>query len=345
MTNDNRFGALRSCVSALAAIVHENASTAMEVHSLSLHVAVAEDAIHRWPNNPELSCLSCWVLRSVVDPPSRSAARRGFEKCAHSVIEEGVSSAVGSVVSYESTQSIYGEGGGGAVSGGAKAAPSENTEGFQQAGSNLPEGGDGVADDFRGRNLVPGASMAGAGDGNMSRSEGSTSQGGSGSGCKAIFEGSTANVFGTGDKETSDLLISLDDGHDGDERLFAAAGKSEDVRLSGTANAGVPTAEEALVFRPMTEDTTNSSDLTPENRLLLGIQTQKDPQLFPQDGPVIRKTAIDSGGMAAEAGIVGAVAAGVADADEDAVFEGERDADTLERLLQLAEATKVQYLC
>lgn len=34
--------------------------------ALNLHVTVAEDSIRRWPNDAELSTLSCWVLLAAV---------------------------------------------------------------------------------------------------------------------------------------------------------------------------------------------------------------------------------------------------------------------------------------
>ena len=286
---------------------------------------MAEDAIRRWPNNPELSCLSCWVLRSVVEPPPISIARGGLEG-------GGVSSPVGDVVSYDSTQSTAREGGGGAESGRAKPLSLGTGEGFQQASSNREE------------HLIPGASMTTLDDGSMSLSTGGMSQAAGDGGGEAHFGGSTASgsVFGTGDNETSDLLISLDDGQsEDDERVHATAGKSGDVLLSGMAKAGVSMTLEASTYRSIDGNTTISSDSIPAKSLLPQTQGQMDQQQPPQDQRVTRKPSVDSGSVAVE---VGVDIEGAAEAGPGAAFEGERDGEALERLIQLAEATKVPLL-
>ena len=57
---------LKILVGALVAIVDGNASTAAGRVALNLHVAVAKDSTKRWPNDVELSDLSCWVLLAAV---------------------------------------------------------------------------------------------------------------------------------------------------------------------------------------------------------------------------------------------------------------------------------------
>lgn len=70
----------RHCLGALTAIVDGNASVAAVLVALNLHVTVAEDSIRRWPNDAELSSLSCWVLLAAVQTrpasPGPSKARK-----------------------------------------------------------------------------------------------------------------------------------------------------------------------------------------------------------------------------------------------------------------------------
>lgn len=56
----------RHCLGSLAAIVDQNASTSAQFFAINLHETVAVVAITRWPNNAELCCLACWVLRSIL---------------------------------------------------------------------------------------------------------------------------------------------------------------------------------------------------------------------------------------------------------------------------------------
>lgn len=63
---------------ALAALVDQNESTSTKLVSLNLHELVVEDAVRRWPNDAELCCVSCWVLRSVLPAVSHHPDSEGL---------------------------------------------------------------------------------------------------------------------------------------------------------------------------------------------------------------------------------------------------------------------------
>eukprot|EP00903_Cladosiphon_okamuranus_P015037 g13912.t1 len=306
----------RYSVGALAAAVHDNAFTAGRLHSLGLHLTVAEDAIRRWPNDPELSCLSCWVLRSVVDPPTRQshAARGGGPGGGVHFVAGG--SVVDSVLSYESV-------------------PKEREGRGSSVGAMLPLSPD---------------------------SKDGDNQEGGGHGGRAALEGgsaASASVFGTGDHETSDLLINLadddvdDDDDDDDNRVSdrgataartSARGNNATVSPSGPSNGADNTAP---TTEPSSSVATKKDTTERKGAILPGSDARKnDNQRLPDGGGVAaagQAISRASGGLmpgadvqnADNPGEVGATGAG---AEE---FEGEKDGDELERLLKLAEATKV----
>lgn len=53
-------------MSALAAIVDQNTTTSGKLLLSNLHETILEDSLRRWPNNAEVCCISCWVLRSIL---------------------------------------------------------------------------------------------------------------------------------------------------------------------------------------------------------------------------------------------------------------------------------------
>eukprot|EP00752_Nemacystus_decipiens_P003287 g3042.t1 len=314
----------RYSVGALAATVHDNASAAGHVHALGLHRTVAEDAIRRWPNDPELSCLACWALRSVVDPPVPHAAQGGAGQGVDLVLEGGgAGSVVGSVLSC------------------ADSAP--------------------VGRRGRARRSSPGGAML-----SPETKDGELQTGNKAGGGGAAFDGSisSGSVFGTGDNETSDLLISLADDDDDAAAAAAAAAdvaaRDKDSGLStpsahgkdaarssgpGPANGGRNTTSE-----PSTKADSGSAATNPIRGgvILPGTQAKSDENERLLDGgapagqPIVRgDNALIAGGNAkdtdkpGEVGVPGAAGAAIEE------FEGEQDEEELERLLKLAEATKV----
>lgn len=166
----------RHCVGALAAIVDGNAATAEELRSRNLHVTVAEDSIRRWPNDAELSCLACWVLRSVVDPSWAPGVRK--KEGLFSPREDGLE--------------------GDSREGRARTAArhSQNTiAGRSEEGSVL-------SDEKEPRKSTIDTE-------NAERAGGRVHRRGSTSGDGEVVTGG-GSVFGVGGDETSDVLISLD---------------------------------------------------------------------------------------------------------------------------------------
>lgn len=284
---------------------------------------MAEDAIQRWPNNPELSCLSCWVLRSVVDPPQRRFLRSGPAEGSDFVLEGGgVGSVVDSILSYDSTSAEQGgRAGRGSIGAMMSPDPKEDNDDCQ------------------------------------------TGRGGEGAGGVVVFESSTASgsVFGTGDNETSDLLISLaDDDDDGggvvqDEGATAATpreGGNDAASRSGFGsgnNTSAPTKEEPSV---PAENATASTNPIRESVILTGSNGKSDEQQrLTRSGANVGQSNISGGSdviagadakdtdRSGEAGVTGEGAAAAVPAAGG--FEGELDGEQLERLLKLAEATKV----
>ncbi|CAN0109882.1 unnamed protein product [Scytosiphon promiscuus] len=168
----------RYCVAALAAAVHENTSTAGKLHSLNLHVTVAEDSIRRWPNNPELSCLACWVLRSVVEPPN-SGLHLQDDPCA-----------TGRSPSFP----LGDDGGGGSIVSSLGTIFAE-------------EGGEEEARETGGRAVVSATSSKR--DVSLVDGRGTVLDGPSVAGDNR--SSTSGGIFGTGADETSDFLISLAD--------------------------------------------------------------------------------------------------------------------------------------
>ncbi|CAM9569656.1 unnamed protein product [Ectocarpus sp. 8 AP-2014] len=326
---------LRRCgVSALAAIVHENASTAGQLHSLNLHATVAEDSIRRWPNDPELSCLACWVLRSVVEPPSRLPTQGDPELGGKGdvVLHGGIGGDGGSVV-------------------GSKFRLRRKRVEEVEVGSAMPENsGESSLQTRSGGGLEGDDSLAlGSGDDPRDQS-GDADETGGGGGGGVFMEGSTTSgsVFGTGDNETSDLLISLADDDDIDDATTATGRKPSSP--SGQAGSVSPAASTTTVAAPVSAVTASST--TNKHRGLEGVPVNEGRRDVPMEqlgrevhagqstissespragGPIgggTRETG--EGRVAGQAGVVMAAA-----------FEGEEDGEVLERLLKLAEATKV----
>lgn len=76
----------------LVALVDQNKSTSTELVALNLHEAIIEDAVRRWPNNAELCCVSCWVLRSILP-----AIRHPDSKDLHEITTKGLQGLEGQI--------------------------------------------------------------------------------------------------------------------------------------------------------------------------------------------------------------------------------------------------------
>ncbi|CBJ33370.1 hypothetical protein Esi_0471_0001 [Ectocarpus siliculosus] len=322
---------LRRCgVSALAAIVHDNASTAGQLHSLNLQATVAEDSIRRWPNDPELSCLACWVLRSVVEPPSR-LPRQGDPELRGKgdvVLHGGIGGDGGSVV-------------------GSKFRLRRKSVEEVEVGSAMPENsGESSLQKRNGGGLEGDNSLAlGSGDDPRDQSGDANETGGCGGG--VFMEGSTmsGSVFGMGDNETSDLLISLADDDDIDDATTATGRKPSSP--SGQAGSVSPAASTTTAAAPVSAVTASST--SNKHRGLEGVPVNEGRWDAPMEqlGRAGQSTIsseslragepIGSGTREAGEGRV----AGQAGVVMAAAFEGEEDGEVLERLLKLAEATKV----
>lgn len=337
LINDFSSSLTRCGVSALAAIVHENASTAGQLHSLNLHATVAEDSIRRWPNDPELSCLACWVLRSVVEPPSRLPRQGNPELGGNEdvVLHGGISGDGGSVV-------------------GSKFRLRRKSVEEVEVGSAMPENSSGESSlqKRNGGGLEGDNSLAlGSGDDPRDQSGDADETGGSGGG-GVFMKGSTMSgiVFGMGDNETSDLLISLADDDDIDDATTATGRKPPSP--SGQAGSVSPAASipaaAALVSAVTASSTANKHqglEGVPVNEgrrdtpmEQLGGEVHAGQSTISSESP---RAGAPIGGGTKEAG-EGRVA-GQAGVVMAAAFEGEEDGDVLERLLKLAEATKVQH--
>ncbi|CAM9148420.1 unnamed protein product [Ectocarpus sp. 12 AP-2014] len=337
LINDLSSSQTRYGVSALAAIVHENASTAGHLHSLNLHATVAEDSIRRWPNDPELSCLACWVLRSVVEPPSR-LSRQGdleLEGKGDVVLYGGIGGDGGSVVGSKfrmRTQSVE------EVEVGS-AMPAENIgESSLQKRSGCGSEGDN-------------SRALGSGDDPRDQSGDADETGGGGGGGGGVFmEGSTisGSVFGMGDNETSDLLIGLADDDDIDDETTATERKPSSP--SGQAGSVSPAASTTTAAAPVSAVTASST--ANKHQGLEGVpvnEGRRDAPVEQLGGEVhAGQSTISSESPRAGAPIGGGTreagegrVAGQAGVVMAAAFEGEEDGEVLERLLKLAEATKV----
>ncbi|CAB1120036.1 unnamed protein product [Ectocarpus sp. CCAP 1310/34] len=323
-------------VSALAAIVHENASTAGQLHSLNLHATVAEDSIRRWPNDPELSCLACWVLRSVVEPPSRLPRQGDLELGGKGdvVLLGGISGDGGSVV-------------------GSKFRMRRKSVEEVEVGSAMPaeNSGESSLQKRNGGGSEGNSSLAlGSGDDPRDQLGDADETGGGGGGGGGVFmEGSTmsGSVFGMGDNETSDLLISLADDDDVDDAT-TATGRKPSSPL-GQAGSVSPAASTITAAAPVSGVTASSA--AKKHQGLEGVpvnEGRRDAPMEKLGGEVhAGQSTISSesprggasiGGGTKEAGEGRvAVQVGVVMA---AAFKGEEDGDVLERLLKLAEATK-----
>ncbi|CAM9980429.1 unnamed protein product [Ectocarpus sp. 12 AP-2014] len=322
-------------VSALAAIVHENASTAGQLHCLNLHATVAEDSIRRWPNDPELSCLACWVLRSVVEPPSRLPRQGDLELGGKGdvVLHVGIGGDGGSVV-------------------GSKFRMRRKTVEEVEVGSAMPgeNSGESSLQKRNGGGLEGDDSLAlGSGDDPRDQS-GDVDQTGGGGGGGVFMEGSTmsGSVFGMGDNETSDLLISLADDDDIDDATTATGQKPSSP--FGQAGSVSPAASTTTAAAPVSAVTASST--ANKHQGLEGVpvnEGRRDAPVEQWGGEVhAGQSTISSESPRAGAPIGGGTreagegrVAGQAGVVVAAAFEGEEDGEVLERLLKLAEATKV----
>lgn len=327
----------RYSIGALAAIVHENASTAGELHSLNLHVTVAEDAIRRWPNDPELSCLSCWVLRSVVEPePPKS---KKIEPPKFLSLRRGAAESGGSACGEDGDSSCSGIG----------VVDSSGMEG---------------EDTFTG--------AVGSRSGGNTGGDG----GNNGSGSVGQVQGSTGSgsVFGMGENETSDYLISLADDEDYDGHneatttAISAAGKVDEASpaVSSVGGSGIdppsPTTTQAIAststkIADTATATTNSiragevftqkeGQTSQQQQQQQQEQQQQQQQRPGADDALAGQSQNSCTGGDLKAGVeLDAKGEGAEEAPTKAegVFEGERDQEALEGFLKLAEATKVSY--
>ncbi|CAN0140230.1 unnamed protein product [Ectocarpus sp. 4 AP-2014] len=321
-------------VSALAAIVHENTSTAGQLHSLNLHATVAEDSIRRWPNDPELSCLACWVLRSVVEPPSRLPRQGDLEL-----------GGKGDVVLH-----VEIGGDGGSVVGSKFRMRRKSVEGVE-VGSAMPaeNSGESSLQKRNGGGLEGDNSLAvGRGDDPRDQSGDTDETGGGGGG--VFMEGSkrSGSVFGMGDTETSDLLIGLADDDDIDDATTATGRKpSSPYGQLGSVSPAASTAKAASPVPAMTVSSTAN-----KHQGLEGVpvnEGRRDTPMEQLGGEVhAGQSTISSENSRAGAPIGGGTrvagegcVVGQAGVVMAAAFEGEEDGEVLERLLKLAEATKV----
>lgn len=256
-------------------MVDENACTAGKLHALNLHVTVAEDSIRRWPNDPELTCVSCWVLRSVVDPSGLVATGTASAGSREGATDKDNFGENANIVSYENA-SAAGETRGSSLS-------VENTIDGNNSTRFMPENAD-----RNSRSAWPKRKNNGIGGGSTGNDEG---------------------VLVVGDDATSDVLISLDD-----------ASESNNVSEEGSYPG--PTDANSAIDLP-SSTTRMSRDIVP-----IFPQREKLQSLPSRD-------AIGANSPAQE--LLG---------DQEghphpAVFEGEQDETVLERMLKLAEATKV----
>lgn len=265
-------------MAALAAIVEANAIAAAEVYALNLHVTIAEDSIRRWPNDADLSCLSCWVLLPVVEPPN--VRRRGT---AGSLALGGP----GSVASDEILVVVGGVG----FQGGADS------------------NGDARDEDRQGNDGTPSLTLQ------MSETGESDGSGG------AFGTARSAGVFGTGDHETSDLLIGLlDDQHQADSDVDSHVATVSPGDLAEAKRTFPAAKSPKLPDSPLTVNGTIP-------RRVRTIVTENSGQSGrPPDNPLEEEAKEEWDGE-------GPIPAG---------FAGEQDEAVLERLLKLAEATKVR---
>ncbi|CAM9610765.1 unnamed protein product [Ectocarpus fasciculatus] len=331
-------------VSALAAIVHENASTAGKLHSLNLHAKVAEDSIRRWPNDPELSCLACWVLRSVVEPSSRSPKQGDPEPGDKGdlVLHGGIGGDGGSVVGSKfrmRRRSVEEAKVGSMMTENSRESSLQKRNGGGLEGDNhlALESGDDPGDE-------PGdADETGGGGGGV------------------VMEGSTmsGSVFGMGDNETSDLLISLADDDDIDEATTATGRKPESpFGQPGSVSPAASTTAAAAPVSAITDSSTANQVQglqgvqANQNQGLGGVPVKEGRRDIPKERlggdvhagpPAISsespRAGAPNGGGTREVGEGHVV--GQAGDDTAAAFEGVEDGEVLERLLKLAEATKV----
>lgn len=296
---------------------------------------MAEDSIRRWPNDPELSCLACWVLRSVVEPPSR-LPKQGDPEAGDT----------GDLVLHGG---IGGDGGSGV---GSEFRMRRKSSEEVKVGSVMPENSRESSPQKRNRSGLEGDNPLALGSGDdPSDQSGDVNETGGGGG--VVMEGSTmsGSVFGMGDNETSDLLISLADDDDIDEATTATGRKP--ASPFGQAGSVSPAESTTAAAAPVSAITAPST--ANKHQGLEAVQVNEGRRDPPKEqlGGVVhagqsttssespRAGAPIGGGTREEAG-EGRVA-GKAVVVTAATFEGEEDGEVLERLLKLAEATKVQH--
>lgn len=255
---------------------------------------------------------------SVVDPPLRHAGQGGPGQGIEFVLEGGgAGSVVGSVLSYDS-------------------APRGRAERGSLGAMLSPDARDGES---------------------QTRRE-------TGGGGGAAFDGSTTtssgSVFGTGDNETSDLLISLAD----DENILAAAaaaaaGQGQNstapTASADEKDAAVPpsrSANDDKNARAAEPSATAENAAAPNNPIphgvvLPGSSRKGDEKLGGGATTAAQPIPTVSGSLVAGVDVKDADKTedmGVTDVADMEEFEGEEDGEELERLLKLAETTKVSSL-
>lgn len=319
----------RHCVGALAAIVDENAPASADLHALNLHVTVAEDSIWRWPNDAELSCLSCWVLRSAVEP----VLLTGTDDLGAFFAEELFLGEENNRCSFSDVRNGGGGGDGGSGDGHVSGGSSIISHERMLAGGAAEDVVVAVVDtsysspsSHAARGEFDSRSIVGAGGENAEKFV-RDHDAGSFPYPKSKNSGGGGGVFGIGDDETSDLLASLE--IETDESVDSRETPAD----QGQPDPSTPVAveEEPTPFSNAAISL-ESGDVAVSSRNHGGGQRNGQPGFrgCSADGP------LDCGLPAS--GEHGGEEEGL---KKIAVFQGETDVAALERLLKLAVATKV----
>lgn len=303
-------------------MVDGNGPASEKLLSLNLHVDVAEDSIRRWPNDAELSCLSCWVLQSVIEGPPRLNSRckpaggvlPGEAGDDHSWDDEESAS----TTFHENTPSA-GRGGWGEL-----VLPSGG-EGGSSAKSFIDDGG-GVRDSSAFENVNRGAN-----DGRyitVVRSSTSADRG----------------VFKARDDTTSDVLIGLDVVNEPPD-----AGDAKRLEL-GEEYVNNVTSHPKESAERLVETT------RPDSYAVRGGEGENygDATVSALNGDEVNERGDEVIRGADRASTAQQHATGLRKGEEvddeegclgPGGFRGEEDEEVLERLLQLAETTKVRGRC